>query len=48
MLEYITAGSGARLAMIVLHDEYAYGPAKGMPASRVGAFSQALYDQATK
>jgi hypothetical protein len=52
MLEYTKAGSGARLAMIVLHDdkerEYAYGPAKGLPASKVGTFPQALYDQAQK
>jgi phosphoserine phosphatase len=52
MLEYTTAGSGARLAMIVLHDdakrEYAYGPAQGLPATKVGTFSQALYDQAAK
>jgi phosphoglycolate phosphatase-like HAD superfamily hydrolase len=50
MLEYIRAGSGARLAMLVLHDdarrEYAYGPARGLPASKVGAFPQALDDEA--
>jgi hypothetical protein len=38
--------------MIVLHDdakrEYAYGPAQGLPATKVGTFSQALYDQAAK
>jgi hypothetical protein len=32
MLEYTKAGSGARLSMLVLHDdatrEYAYGPSK--------------------
>jgi phosphoserine phosphatase len=52
MLEYAKAGDGTRLAMIVLHDdakrEYAYGPAHGLPATRVGAFTQALYDQAKK
>ena len=52
MLEYTKAGSGARLTMLVLHDdaarEYAYGPATGLPDTKVGAFSQALYDQATK
>ena len=52
MLEYTKAGNGARLAMIVLHDdaarEYAYGPAQGLPESKVGAFSQALYDEAKK
>jgi len=50
MLEWATGGSGARLGMIVLHDdavrEYAYGPAAGLPDSHVGTFTQALYDQA--
>jgi hypothetical protein len=50
MLEYTTAGDGARLAMLVLHDdasrEYAYGPANGLPDTRVGTFTQALYDEA--
>jgi phosphoglycolate phosphatase-like HAD superfamily hydrolase len=52
MLEYTKAGAGARLAMLVLHDdaerEYAYGPAQGLPSTRVGAFTQALYDEAVK
>jgi phosphoglycolate phosphatase-like HAD superfamily hydrolase len=52
MLEYTKAGSGASLAVIVLHDdaqrEYAYGPAKELPATKVGAFTQALYDEAGK
>jgi hypothetical protein len=52
MLEYTKAGDGARLSMIVLHDdakrEYAYGPAQGLPATKVGAFTQALYDEARK
>jgi hypothetical protein len=52
MLEYTKAGSGARLSMIVLHDdatrEYAYGPAQGLPDSKVGTFTQALYDEATR
>jgi phosphoglycolate phosphatase-like HAD superfamily hydrolase len=52
MLEYTKAGGGARLAMLVLHDdakrEYAYGPAEGLPESKVGTFTQALYDEATK
>ncbi len=52
MLEYTKAGSGARLAMLVSHDdatrEYAYGPAQGLPDTKVGAFTQALYDEATK
>jgi phosphoglycolate phosphatase-like HAD superfamily hydrolase len=50
MLEYTKAGDGARLSMIVLHDdatrEYAYGPATGLPDTKVGAFTQALYDEA--
>jgi hypothetical protein len=50
MLEYTTAGDGARLAMLVLHDdaerEYAYGPAQGLPDTRVGTFTQALYNEA--
>ncbi len=52
MLEYTKAGEGARLSMIVLHDdakrEYAYGPARGLPDSKVGAFPQTLYDEARK
>jgi phosphoglycolate phosphatase-like HAD superfamily hydrolase len=52
MLEYTRAGSGARLAMLVLHDdavrEYAYGPALGLADSKVGTFPQALYDEAIK
>jgi phosphoglycolate phosphatase-like HAD superfamily hydrolase len=50
MLEYAKAGDGARLSMLVLHDdatrEYAYGPAQGLPSTRVGTFTQALYDEA--
>ena len=52
MCEYTKAGGGARLAMLVLHDdekrEYAYGPAQGLPDTKVGTFTQALYDDATK
>jgi phosphoglycolate phosphatase-like HAD superfamily hydrolase len=52
MLEYTKAGDGARLAMLVLHDdpkrEYAYGPAQGLPDTKVGTFPQALYDEATR
>jgi hypothetical protein len=52
MLEYTAAGDGARLEMIVLHDdptrEYAYGPATGLPDTKVGTFTQALYDEAKK
>jgi hypothetical protein len=50
MLEFTTAGDGARLAMILLHDdakrEYAYGPVQGLPDTKVGTFTQALYDEA--
>jgi len=52
MLEYTRAGEGARLAMLVLHDdahrEYAYGPAQGLPDTKVGRFPQELYDRAKK
>ena len=52
MLEYTQAGEGARLSMLVLHDdakrEYAYGPAQGLPDSKIGKFTQPLYDQAKK
>jgi hypothetical protein len=52
MLEYTGAGDGARLMMLLLHDdgkrEYAYGPAKGLPDTKVGAFTQALDDEARK
>lgn len=50
MLEYTSSGSGARLAMLILHDdairEYAYGPALGLSNTRNGIFTQALYDEA--
>ena len=50
MLEYTTAGDGARLGILLLHDdakrEYAYGPAQGLPDTKVGRFTQALYDDA--
>jgi phosphoglycolate phosphatase-like HAD superfamily hydrolase len=52
MLEYTGAGDGARLMMLVLHDdatrEYAYGPARGLPDSKFGTFTQALDDEAKK
>lgn len=52
MLEYTKAGKGTRLSMILLHDdgqrEYAYGPAQGLPNSKVGTFTQALYEEAKK
>jgi len=50
MLEYTQAGGGATLMMLVLHDdaqrEYAYGPAQRLPDTKVGTFTQALYDEA--
>jgi len=52
MLEYTQGGSGARFMLLVLHDdaarEYAYGPAKGLPNVKLGAFTQAVYDKAQK
>jgi hypothetical protein len=52
MLEYTKAGKRPRLAVLILHDdavrEYAYGPAQGLPETRVGTFTQALYDEAKK
>jgi haloacid dehalogenase-like hydrolase len=52
MLEYTQGGSGARFMLLVLHDdaarEYAYGPALGLPNPKLGAFPQALYEQAKK
>jgi phosphoglycolate phosphatase-like HAD superfamily hydrolase len=52
MLEYTGAGAGVRLMMLLLHDdakrEYAYGPAQGLPDSKVGTFTAALYDEARK
>jgi phosphoglycolate phosphatase-like HAD superfamily hydrolase len=51
MLEYTGAGGGERMMMLVLHDdaqrEYAYGPARGLPDSKVGTFTAALDDEAT-
>jgi hypothetical protein len=38
--------------MLVLHDdaerEYAYGPANGLPDTKVGTFSQSLMDEAKR
>ena len=52
MLEYTQGGSGARFMLLVLHDdaarEYAYGPALGLSDPKLGAFPQALYEQAKK
>ncbi|MXN64902.1 haloacid dehalogenase-like hydrolase [Stappia sp. GBMRC 2046] len=50
MLEWTGAGGGARLMMLVFHDdadrEYAYGPANGLPDTHFGAFPQDLMDEA--
>jgi phosphoserine phosphatase len=50
MCEYAASGTGLRLSALVLHDdpqrEYAYGPALGLPDTKVGTFTQALYDEA--
>jgi phosphoglycolate phosphatase-like HAD superfamily hydrolase len=50
MLEWTVAGNGARLMMLVLHDdaerEYAYGPASGLPDTKFGTFPQSLMDEA--
>lgn len=50
MLEWTAAGGGARLMMLVFHDdaerEYAYGPANGLPDTKFGTFPQALMDEA--
>ncbi len=52
MLEWTQAGDGARLMMLVLHDdpvlEYAYGPANGLPDTKIGTFSDALMDETKK
>jgi hypothetical protein len=51
MLEYTQAGGGARLLMLVHHDdvkrEYAYGPAGDLPATNVGTFSSGLMEEAS-
>jgi phosphoglycolate phosphatase-like HAD superfamily hydrolase len=52
MLEYTGAGDGARLMMLVLHDdaqrEYAYGPARGLPDTKIGTFTPELDAEAKK
>lgn len=52
MLEWTSAGEGARLMMLVQHDdsqrEYAYGPAQGLPDTKVGRFSEALMAEANE
>jgi phosphoserine phosphatase len=51
MLEYTTIDNPhPALGLIVLHDdaerEYAYGPAAGLPDSKIGTFPQSLLDEA--
>jgi len=52
MLEYTQGGSGARFELLVLHDdavrEFAYGPARGLPDVKLGAFTTALDEHAKK
>jgi phosphoserine phosphatase len=50
MLEWTGAGGGARLMMLVFHDddkrEYAYGPANGLPDTKFGTFPPSLMEEA--
>ncbi len=50
MLEWTGAGGGARLMMLVFHDddkrEYAYGPANGLPDTKFGTFPASLMEEA--
>lgn len=52
MLEWTQGAGGARLMMLVLHDdperEYAYGPADGLSDTKVGAFPDTLMAEAKK
>jgi len=52
MLEYTQGGSGARFMLLVLHDdaarEFPYGPARGLPDAKLGAFTSALDEHAKK
>ena len=52
MLEYTQGGGGARFELLVLHDdaarEYAYGPARGLPDVKLGAFTPVLDEHAKK
>ena len=52
MLEWTEGGGGARLMMLVFHDdakrEYAYGPANGLPDTKFGTFPPSLMDEAKK
>ena len=50
MLEWTGAGSGARLRMLVHHDdarrEFAYGPAGGLADTKIGTFPDSLMTEA--
>jgi len=50
MLEYTQSAPGAHLTMLVLHDdpkrEYAYGPADNLPETKIGRFTDGLYNEA--
>jgi hypothetical protein len=50
MLEWTQAGNGARLMMLVYHDdakrEYAYGPAGRLPDTKVGTLPASLMAEA--
>jgi phosphoglycolate phosphatase-like HAD superfamily hydrolase len=50
MLEWTGAGDGVRLKMLVHHDdvrrEFAYGPAGGLPDTKVGTFPDSLMNEA--
>jgi hypothetical protein len=52
LLAGLVGGLVASWIMLVRHDdakrEYAYGPAQGLADSKVGTFTQALYDEAKK
>ncbi len=52
MLEFAQSNGGAFLSALVYHDddkrEYAYGPAGGLPDTKVGTFTQPLMDEAKK
>jgi hypothetical protein len=52
MLEYTQGGGGARFMLLVLHDdaarEFPYGPARGLPDVKLGAFTPALDAHAKK
>jgi hypothetical protein len=43
-----TRGSRCWCSTMIAKREYAYGPAQGLPDTRVGAFTQAPYDEAKK